>query len=62
MRGDRRGTEAEYEIQMVFLHRAPKKDMDLIRKWLQSGYVLTALNDDKAYFERRRPSSVDHRR
>lgn len=62
MKGDRRGTEAEREIQMVSLHRAPKKDIDLIRKWLQSGYVLTVLSDDKAYFERRGPSSVDHRR
>jgi hypothetical protein len=41
------------DIQMVFLHRSPGKDLAMIKKWLASGYVLFRLNDDRAYFERR---------
>ncbi len=46
-------TYGEHEIQMIFLHRLPKKDLELIRGWLKSGYILTALSEDKAYFQRR---------
>ncbi len=46
-------TFGEHEIQMVFLNRRPKQDLELIRGWLKSGYILTALNEDKAYFQRR---------
>jgi hypothetical protein len=44
----------EHEIQLVFLNRSPKRDMDMIRTWLKSGYVLVTLSEDKAYFERRK--------
>ncbi len=50
-------TYGEHEIQMVFLNRSPKKDIELIRGWLKSGYVLTALGQDKAYFQRREQKS-----
>jgi hypothetical protein len=41
------------DIQMVFLHKSPSKDLALIKKWLLARYILFQINEDKAYFERR---------